>query len=261
MKYYIRVRTQEQLRAVLDWGKANALLADPELWKQPERKVQLDSEKKDAFQPICYLCLPDVARQHKIRSIEEMLKNCPLSAGVVIKNIDEFGLLAETRFPGPVIGDSFLYTYNLEAAAFYRQYFPSMELMLSDELTDQELKVFLPQQDQFIYKIYGYQQLMTTNQCISRNYTNCREKKLTFQDERGNQFFALTNCGQCMSSIYNGQCTYMLDKLDEIPFEKKLLDFTVESQDETAFVLNALEEKQKQRPAGITRGHHYKGVD
>ena len=55
--------------------------------------------------------------------------------------------------------------------------------------------------------------------------------------------------------IYNGLCTYMLDRTEEVGFSNILLDFTLESPQETAEILNGT------IPGKYTRGHHYKGID
>ena len=248
---YIRVKTIGQLKAVKDWmqqeGAAATLLREYEL------------AGAGILQEGMYLCLPDAGRQSRISSIREMILAVPAGVGLLIRNLDELGLLSETGFHGPVIGDSFLYAYNTEALSFYEECFPGMQFVLSDELTDRELenlaeKSGLPH-ERFIYKAYGYQPLMITNQCLSRNYTDCRQKELCFTDQKGASFTAVSRCSQCTSVIYNGLCTYMLDRTEEVGFSNILLDFTLESPQETAEILNGT------IPGKYTRGHHYKGID
>lgn len=248
---YIRVKTSGQLQAVREWmeqeGTSATLLAEYEL------------AGAGIMQEGMYLCLPDAGRQSRISSIREMILALPCGAGVLVRNLDELGLLLETGFQGPVIGDSFLYAYNSEALSFYEECFPGMQFILSDELTDRELeelirKSALPS-ERFIYKAYGFQPLMITNQCLSRNYTDCRKKELRFTDQKGASFTAVSRCSQCTSVIYNGLCTYMLDRTEEMGFSNILLDFTLESPGETTNILKG------QVPGNYTRGHHYKGID
>ena len=248
---FIRLRTAGQLDAVLEWVQGEeqvpVLILDHGLAGSLSRVLDIA--------PV-YLCLPDVARQSRIESVEQMISGLPEKAGLAVRNPDELGMLLQTGHQGPLIGDPFLYAYNREAIFFYREYFPSMQFILSDELTDRELRELTKEEpESFIYKIYGYQPLMITNQCMSRNYTDCREKKLEFRDGKGNRFTAVSSCSQCVSTIYNGLCTSMLDKLEEIPYRNLLIDLTTEDKKDALQILRG------KLPEVVTRGHHYKGID
>ena len=267
---FIRIKTIGQLEVVQEWMRKEktipALIFDHDMAGMMRKTMNG-----------LYLCLPDVARQNRIASIEQMISGLPEGAGLVIKNLDELGMLFKMGYRGPLIGDSFLYAYNSEALAFYLDLFPDMKFILSDELTDRELKDLtastpdvcpdrgmscLPggtpdfsDQDRFIYKVYGYQQLMVTNQCVNRNYTDCRAKKMEFTDSKGGRFTAVSNCSQCSSTIYNGKCTSMLDRIEEIGYQNLLIDLTIEDGKETLKIL------QGKASGEMTRGHHYKGID
>lgn len=227
------------------------------LRKDADRGADLPVGRPEGLQAASvYLCLPDVARQSRSASIERMISGLPEGTGLAVRNLDELGILKQMHFEGPLIGDAFLYAYNREAILFYLEHFPKMQFILSDELTDRELKDLTgEEQDRFLYKIYGYQPLMITNQCMSRNYTDCREKKLAFADSKGNRFTAVSSCSQCVSTIYNGKCTSMLDKSEEIPYRNLLIDLTIEEKKEASQILRG------RAPEDVTRGHHYKGID
>lgn len=264
-QYYIRVKTKEQLKAVMKWGKADYLIVDS----------LLENEITDGRDKVIF-SLPDIAREEKLSSIEKIYEKCCKSGGLMIKNLDELGLLLEKGYEGKVIADPFLYAYNSEALEFYREYYPDMSFVCSDELTDREMRQTIDGlaektksveiSDKFIYRLYGYQQLMITNQCVSRNYTSCTDKTMTLKDERGNCFIAQSNCGLCYSTVYNGCASSMMDKLEEISFDNLLVDFTVENSGETEEVLKKIdafsnEKTSNEKERGISRGHHYKGVD
>ncbi|MCF0228652.1 MAG: hypothetical protein HUJ76_03015 [Parasporobacterium sp.] len=366
-RYYIRVKTQEQFQAAYSWGKAYALLVDYALMDKAEIREQVIHNINDCIDganitggPQVFYCMPDAARQSRMEISENIVKNCPETAGILIKSLDELGLLKAAGYNGKVIGDAFLYAANSEAVKLYLELFPDMQFILNDELTDHELSRTVSKfsdeltdhelrktvskfssdvkphdgdfnyeydehmngatfrdntvigcgfrEDEiknagcgrFIYKIYGHQILMVTNQCISRNYSSCADKKMELQDEKGNVFPVRTDCRSCTGIIYNGKPTYMIDKLADIEYQDILLDFTVEkgkeirdilgkldaaeyiaagmetdhdcgsgretsSQEETGIHRDIRRERtgreQKNESRDISRGHHFKGVD
>ena len=278
-RYFVRVRTQEQLDIVINWQQAEAILADFMLMDSENiaavnsHAVTADiaeaAESKGADDPKThiYYCLPYVSRQNRLSTIEQMIRNCNEGTGIVICNMDELAMLAEMNFKGPVIADSFLYAYNSQAIDFYRAYYPDMRFILSDELTDRELVETdrirdKNRGDSFIYKIYGHQPLMVTAQCISRNYTNCSRKTIPFRGERGNSFCAVSQCSQCYSVIYNGNATSMTDKMSEISFANLLIDFTIESADQVKQVLDQISQKTRLDPMSASdRAEHNNNHD
>ena len=224
-----------------------------------------------------YLQLPDILREKRTESVQKIAARALLFDGIVIKTFDEIGLvkeLVQESCEWQIIGDAFLYAYNTEALAFYKSFFPEMKFILPDELTDWEIRQLIVQAEEkgvaeesdFIYKAYGYQPLMITNQCLNRNYAGCEKPLMQFADEKKNQFYITSECGQCYDVIYNGQPTVMLDKIgkteedfliDGIRFSNLLLDFTIETEDEMKQILADPHSPVKR----LTRGHHYKGVE
>ena len=171
-KYYIRIRTIEQLEAVMDWGRAEAVLADPGILEQAGWPDAFSGGEND---PDVYFCLPDVTRQAKIRLTQSMVEMAGDRAGLVIYGPDQLGMLLETGFTGPVIADAMLYACNSESFKLYLELSPSLRFISNDELTDRELS---ETGYDVIYKAYGHQQLMVTNQCLIKNHTGCGRKIL-----------------------------------------------------------------------------------
>lgn len=254
IKTYLRFRTEEQLQEAMAWEHPCTWLADAALY---EKHPDLCGRGH-----MVYVVLPDVMREAAAERVRKLAQSLPSGAGLVAGNLDALGLLSEIGWQGPLIGDSFLYAFNREAVDLYLSLFAQMEFLCSDELTDRELSGFADP-ERFIYKVYGHQQLMVSEQCISRNYTDCREKCLRFRDERGESFYAVSDCVSCNSRIYNGLPTYMLDKTGQIPYEKRLLDFTVEDGADMRAILALYARGSATVPEKlrITRGHHYTGVD
>ena len=256
MKTWIRIKTEEQLRAALESNvQVQCLIVDS--------ACRMDLQKiRRAVGENCkiYLQLPDVLRQKRKEQILTLLQQADGFDGLVVKNLDELGLVleehAEQRFE--IIADAFLYAYNKDAIRFYRELIPNLRFVCSDELTDREIDDFVENTEDFIYKVYGYQQVMITAQCFYKNYAGCDADSgshlMTLRDEAGNDFYAVSECGQCYSVIYNGVPTNMLDK-DTGGYENILYDFTIESTEQVRQVLT------ENTCGAYTRGHHRTGVD
>ena len=270
-KLYIRVKNKIQLQTALAYGKADTVLLDFGC-----ASVDIEALKSEYPGMRFYLQLPDILREKRTESVQKIAERALLFDGIVIKTFDEIALVKEV-FHGAgkqIIGDAFLYAYNTEALAFYKNFFPDMKFILPDELTDREIRQLIVQAEEkgvaeesdFIYKAYGYQPLMITNQCLNRNYAGCEKPLMQFADEKKNQFYITSECGQCYDIVYNGQPTVMLDKMtvegdtfcvDDTSFNHILLDFTIETEDEMRQILSDPDSPVKR----LTRGHHYKGVE
>ena len=103
----------------------------------------------------------------------------------------------------------------------------------------------------FLYKVYGYQEVMITAQCFFKNNGNCMRSKqagsemaqsgrMTLRDETKNNLYAESFCDLCHTVIYNGVPTSMLDKI------------------KAETVKEILETKQC---STYTRGHHLTPID
>lgn len=269
---------------MLAFEQVNVMLADFGC-----ASLDIEGIRKEHPEKKFFLQLPDVLREKKAESVKSLAEKALRFDGVVIKNQDEIGLLKEvfaaSEMPEDfaVIGDSFLYAYNSDAVAFYKSFYPQMKFVLSDELTDREAAELIKLAEMrgaavpsdFIYKAYGFQPLMITNQCMNRNYAGCAKPLMEFADEKRNHFYISSECGQCYDIVYNGQPTVMLDKIVRTPngfniagyrYQSILLDFTIESEEEIDGILWSFFEylEGNDEPLEfpkLTRGHHAKGVE
>lgn len=253
METWIRVKTKEQLAAVRNSQvRVDHLILDAAFVLAEPEFNSLAAEMKT------YLQLPDVLRQNKKEAVKALLDKASACDGLVVKNLDELGLLlemhAQERFA--IIGDAFLYAYNRDAIRFYRELVPEMKFICSDELTDKEAKELMDDKEAFIYKVYGYQTVMITAQCVRKNRGACKQScgRTDLRDETGNILYAENDCDLCHTVIYNGVPTSMLDK-DTREDTNILYDFTIE---ETETVKRIFETKQC---SSYTRGHHLSPVD
>ena len=101
-RYYLRVRTEEQLDMALQWGRASGLLLDYELaehFQASRRQRTVLKEKtvpKERTVPKeIFYCLPDVMRQSRIHLTEQLIADSFPETGLLVRNLDELGLLQE----------------------------------------------------------------------------------------------------------------------------------------------------------------------
>ncbi len=266
MEIWVRVKTEEQLQAVMESQVCpKYLILDATLFSVKQDCVQMIN--RQAADAKVYLQLPDVLRQNRKAQMEKLLEQAKDCAGLVIKNLDELGLILEKQMQEQfeIIGDAFLYAYNNDALRFYRELIPEMKFIYSDELTDKEAGSLTGDRTAFLYKIYGYQEVMITAQCFSKNTGNCmrlnlpgsetvQSGRMELRDETKNNLFAENSCDLCHTVIYNGVPTSMLDKITD-EYENLLYDFTIE---DAETVKEILETKQC---STYTRGHHLSPID
>ena len=249
METWIRVKTKEQLEAVRkSQVHIDHLILDAAVISTAPDLCALAAGAK------IYLQMPDVLRQNKKEKIKTLLDKASSYDGLVVRNLDELGLLLERKAQDhfAIIGDAFLYAYNHDAIRFYRELVPDMKFICSEELTDKEAKELMDEKEAFIYKVYGYQTVMITAQCFRKNGGACKQTDL--RDETGNILYAENDCSLCHTVIYNGVPTSMLDK-DTSEYANILYDFTIEDKET---VKRILETKQC---SSYTRGHHLSPVD
>ena len=228
MEIWVRVKTEEQLQAVLESQvHPKHLILDAALFSAAPHCVQMVN--RQAAETKVYLQLPDVLRQNRKGQIEKLLEQASGSL------------------------------------RFYRELIPEMKFIYSDELTDKEAGDLAGDKNAFLYKVYGYQEVMITAQCFFKNNGNCMRSKqagsemaqsgrMTLRDETKNNLYAESFCDLCHTVIYNGVPTSMLDKIKE-EYENLLYDFTIE---DAETVKEILETKQC---STYTRGHHLTPID
>ena len=165
------------------------------------------------------------------------------------------GMLQSIGYQGELIGDAFLYAMNSQSIQFYLELFPQMRFIGNDELTFRELKELQVDPARMILKVYGRQVLMISNQCLSRNYSKCRNREQLFRGKQHDRFIAVSSCSQCYSTIYNGIGTWIADRPEAQGYGHVLYDFTIERPEEMMAILRG------EQPSEFIRGHFEKGIE
>ena len=191
---------------------------------------------------------------------EEAVRRQLLDSGAPYALCDTLDAVAVAQEAGiPVIGGAFLNLYNSLALEEAAQIGVS-EAVLSHELRLSQIAALggaLPRG----VCVYGHMPLMLTRNCPVRNGTPCAKCDRTgfLTDRKGVRF--PVRCENGFSQVYNSRPTYMLDRLREIQnVDFYFLDFTVESKEECAQILDALETGAAPR-GEFTRGLFYRGVE
>lgn len=223
-----------------------------------------------------FIALPEIFRQKNLVEYADMLSDVSDFDGVMIRNIDELGYLIEIGYKGDVVADAGLYVYNDHAAAFYKNQIHNISFVSSAELTYNEIKNL---STNTLLKIYGYQKVMVSANCISGNYCGgCAQKSsqmMNLTDDMGNVFYVRNYCGECYNIMYNGVPTSILDRLDLIhdSFTDAYIELTVEDGEKTNKIMDYIEkniiglddmEQDNDVHAPIkeyTRGHYFKGIE
>ena len=223
-----------------------------------------------------FIALPEIFRQKNLVEYADMLSDISGFDGVMIRNIDELGYLIEIGYKGDVVADAGLYVYNDHAAAFYKNQIHNISFVSSAELTYNEIKNL---STNTLLKIYGYQKVMVSANCISGNYCGgCAQKNsqmMNLTDDMGNVFYVRNYCGECYNIMYNGVPTSILDRLDLIhdSFTDAYIELTVEDGEKTNKIMDYIEkniiglddmEQDNDVHAPIkeyTRGHYFKGIE
>lgn len=195
--------------------------------------------------------------------------------GLLLRSYDEYGFLKEHHFlsdhgfSGNLSADWNLYTYNREARAFWR------EAGLPGDTVPPELncrEIAARGADGSALIVYGYQPLMVSAQCQTRNLTGCtRKPSVLWLRDRKKKFFAVKNhCMFCYNTIYNSTPLQLLERAKDVlrlAPDSIRLQFTTEDAGETARtaqeyadVLIGGREPRKCRE-DFTRGHFERGVE
>lgn len=277
-KQTVLVTTEEQLLAVLGHvqraGASNTdtlyldsfLLGKLENLKNrfPYLQEQVQTVKSLGIR--CFLNFPPVFR----RQDQDLLLN-PYTRrlmeqmdGFLIHTLDQLAFardfMESAHFTGVLAGDESLYAYNHDAVAFWQEQGVG-RMTLPAELNFKELTALKESQAgaasvnlRTELNIYGYQPLMQSAQCVTKNTTGCTGiPSITYLKDRKNVCFPVLNrCGVCCNTIYNsvplhlGGCSKELQRLRP---DYMRLTFTIESGAETARILELYH--------GIFQGHSF----
>ncbi len=218
----------------------------------------------------CLLVMPAIfrtpARQWFTKHLD-LLNQVGLD-GLVLKNLEELEFVKKQGIDLPLVGDHNLYSWNQEAASFWRKQGLKRET-LPLELNERELRARGAAGAELI--AYGYLPLMTTAGCLHRTVEGCdhREVLRLLVDRYKKEFPTLNHCRYCYNVIYNSEPLCLLhqkEAVTRIAPESLRLIFTIEGREEMRQILQDYADvygkgAPERRPTySYTKGHLKRGV-
>jgi len=229
------------------------------------RDINLCKEKGK----LCYLALPTVLRNSKIKEIEanaDFFMTLPID-GFVVNSFDAYAFCIRV-FPGmSLVSDSGLYTFNNEAVHALSDTLVSICAPL--ELNHKELSHRDNQKGEIL--LYGRYPLMHAANCVCKNTKGCVKKQgvLSLEDRYKAKFPVINHCNDCYNTIYNSLPTNLISEyhnLRNMGFQTFKFAFTTESKEEIKKVLmdfrqGMMDNKMTQSKGNYTKGHYNRGVE
>ncbi len=218
------------------------------------------------------LALPYIARSKDRTHLTELF-NLAKRLGIrclLVRNLEEFGLIRQLQLDEDfeLIADASLYCWNRESKTFLSEDFAWVTLPY--ELNGREIRSLTDERTERI--IYGYIPLMQSSNCLYRTCKDCRQQRLpdvyseqtilhvettagketattelhscglhvpaALTDRFGKRFRVLTDCRYCFNTIYNCVPLSLHNKIDLKKGGNYRLQFTVETEEETAEILD-----------------------
>ncbi len=260
-------RTREQLAALSEVRGADRLYLQSYL---------TDSDLVDAAGKNIRLELPFVMRH----SDEDRIRRACVSYdryrsgsdedGILVKNLEEYGLLCSMGMSGLVVADAGLYTMNSRAVRFLMRS-GVMRFTAPWELNAGELKDRRGGSTELI--IYGRTPMMISTHCLKKTLDGCdhRHANLSMTDRRGASFPVECVCDSCFNIIYNSIPASLHTEVEAVrrlhPASVRVM-FTVESGEEVRNIaglflhlFEGCEEVKNFRMPETTHGHFRRGVE
>lgn len=270
------VETQEQLEVILQAEHVLEVLIDSsflpvDIAKHKDILCRIASDCHAASKQ-CFLVLPAILRKDTLSSYRVNyadMNNWGLD-GVYCKNMEETGFLEEIQYHGERRLDYNMYTMNQPSITYWKeQGFFSYTLPV--ELNSKELQSLGGGDSELI--VYGYLTLMTTAQCIHKNFSKCdKQPTVLFMEDRYHKQFRVRNhCGYCYNTIENSLPLSLFTNTKEIhsiaPKRLRMI-FTQERKKDVKKIADAFSEQflsesgQSVNPVTeFTRGHFKRGIE
>ena len=282
---HILVTTKDQLEVALkkadEYSDITRIYVDSNLYQS------LDNTPSSRGRLELMVALPYMTRTEQydgVSEIERILDSLGDKGfdGVLVRNLEQLGLLHDRKFSGKVILDYGIYIWNGQAAEMLKDL--ACEASIPYELTFHEAKEVSKKVRQKTglpetYNIYGYTPMMISAGCVKKTLGTCsgfqnklHSEKLSIYDRMDNELKITTNCLDCYNIIWNAHPTSLHKKLTNIQdagcFDHYRIDMSVESQKECAdiisYYLDSLNSESVSdifENAEYTTGHFKRGVE
>lgn len=209
-----------------------------------------------------YIMLPGIVRAPYTKDVLDTIHWADnMGFGLVVRNIDELGMIKNGAYSGGIVADYNVYAMNNYAYAWLKRLVPGLVVTVSVELNNNEIEKHDVSLDRNEMIVYGYQPLMVSAQCLRETTEACNHNNevCVLEDRYHKHFYARSICKYCYSIIYNSVPTVLFDQKLPSHFFRRLV-FTREKEKDVRRVLDAYcsgtgysEEK--------TKAHFNRGVE
>ena len=277
------VSSVEQLRALLDVKGLSALWLDAEMFLGDNAHSGFLSEAVRRTQESgksAFLMLPYVMRKDSEASLTSLVRaymslfpesTAASSCAILVRNLEELGLLRFLGLTGYTVADAGIYTMNTRAEDFLARWGYSRNTA-SLELNYRELQKRDNRTSEII--VYGRAPMMLSAHCLKKTMDRCTHSdvRLILKDRKGARFPAECHCVSCYNIIYNSLPSSLLKEhlsdgrdssspLDRLHFRSFRLQFTDESGPLASRIVTAFLERRDLPEMETTRGHFRRGVE
>ena len=194
-----------------------------------ENKSELIKHMKKRNDVEFYLALPYVLRQNKLLQVKkwnELLNYAEIS-GVLVRNLEEVGLMEDIKYKKSIQLDYFIYCMNTSACKFWSDLGYQWTAPL--ELNRKELKHIYDANEMLVY---GRIPVMLSANCINKTLYVCKkESNYRMLTDRMNKNFPIkSNCTYCYNVMYNSIPLSLHNYIGDMIYNENLrLEFTIEN--------------------------------
>lgn len=267
------VETVEQLQIAMTSDYVTGIYASITLFPKQDvvRSILHYIEESKKYDKELYLALPFIVRNHtKIvpdHCYQELLEHG--LKGYLVRSLESLSYFIDLGLQEHVILDANLYTYNNRAKLFYQNLGIKKDIA-PYELNLHELAKRNNKDSQIV--IYGYQPLMVSAQCVTKNFKKCTKKTeiLKLKDRYKKEFSVKNVCDFCYNIIYNSIPLGIWKEekeLKRIGFKTFCMNFTMEQPQEMKKLLHDFGERYlfgkntEFQSEHFTKGHLKRGVE
>lgn len=258
----VSVMTREQLKAVL--SECSSSDAVKRIYVDSNLFLELDKSEFEGFKNELIVMLPYVTRHEQFdgcMEVQRVVSELESKGfdGVLVRNLEQLGLIREMNFKGTVIGDYSLYVWNSDALKLLLNANKGPDGFMIDEITVPYELTFREACDMtkavkevadidVSFNIYGHVPMMISAGCIKKTTDKCSGKMgqlysetVSITDRLGNVMPVTCNCRSCYNVIHNVHPTSLHKKLGDVRkpglFGQLRIDFTVDSKERTLEIL------------------------
>ncbi len=283
---HVLVNTLSQLENIMAGEKRGVLIDRIYI----DSDLILGAKNTDIFQDIDsdkYIAFPYITREENHDGSKDVVELIEISrndgfSGVLVRNLEQLGIVHEQNYDGKVILDYGVYIWNMQAVNMIKNICSEISIPLEltiHEACDVAKKVRKELGIPVSLNVYGYTPMMISAGCVKKTMDKCsgqqykvHSERLSINDRMGNNLAITTNCRNCYNVIWNAHPTSLHKKMDKIEslemFDYYRVDFTIEEGPVAAGILKYYVGKCKDSSfddffasSNYTTGHFKRGAE